>query len=327
MPWNLVVGSINFDFTIKIRRFPEEGETITGGVFFSSPGGKGLNQAIASARAGMKTYLLGCVGDDPFSQKIKESVADEENLKLKAIVKKNTSTGCAFIIVDDKGKNRIVVSPGANLLLSPDDVERTIQDIEEVSSLVVQCELTKDTVKTALETAKKRGITSFLNTAPFKDWVKDICHLADFIILNEKEAKMLVEEEKEEMGTDEGKKSETKTSWDSGEIVQWGLSAVRRIRVVYGSDVILTLGGNGVIFHGDFTEHFPAFQVNSPVDTTGAGDTFIGYFTAEFIRTGDIRNAIHVAQGASALCVSRKGAVSSIPTLSEVHTYISSHKQ
>ncbi len=301
---NLVVGSINLDFTIYVPRFPEVGETVTDGDLFISPGGKGFNQAVASSRAGVKTKFVGAVGDDIMWEVIKKFVSDEKMLETEIFILGEEQTGSAFIVVDRLGNNRIVVSPGANKKIPIDDLMLTLE-MTKFSQILLQCEVDYEVISRVIDFAKKRGCKIFLNTAPFKSWVEDVYMSADFLIMNEIEAKLLC------------KSSEP--SADSEEMIL----IAREIQKRTGKYVIITMGENGVVVKGpDIDSHFPAFEV-TPVDTTGAGDTFCGYFSAEMLARGDIVEAIRISSVAAALCVTKKGAVSSIPTKTEVEKFLS----
>jgi ribokinase len=302
----LIVGSINIDFTIKVKRFPEEGETITDGVFFQSPGGKGLNQAVASARAGEKTFLVCSVGNDVFWKFIEDYLKNEKNLTILPEVNKGFSTGVAFILVDDKGKNKIVVSPGANAKLSSNHVRQVLEQ-SNPRFVVLQCEIPFDVVQTVMEMKNKLNFIVVFNTAPFKSWVREIIHIPDFVIMNEVEAKQIF-----------GKDVKDK---DSAVVVLKDYP--------FHNSVMITLGKDGVVLlnqeKGKKISHFPAFEVDV-VDTTGAGDTFAGYFSAMMSAGKDLEESINLAQAASAVCVTREGAVKSIPKFHEVLAFLQTLK-
>ncbi len=298
---NLVIGSVNVDFTLKVDRFPSEGETITGAKLYISAGGKGLNQAVASARAGAETQFVGCAGKDLLFEFIKSALAEEKNIKLNIRVDDEERTGTAFIIVDRNGKNKIVVSPGANRKLFPQDVERYIKELKP-SHVILQCELEYEVVSTAMWVAKHQGARIFLNTAPFRAWVKDIYHMADFLILNESEAELL-----------------------SGEVIkdmQVALDVASHISQLSGNSVLITLGKMGGVFVSQKERlTYRAFDVNA-VDTTAAGDTFTGFFSACLLKNYSIPDALIFASAASALCVSREGAINSIPKRDDVLNFL-----
>lgn len=302
----LVVGSVNIDFTIKVKRFPEEGETITDGSFFQSPGGKGLNQAVASARAGEKTSLVCSVGNDVFWNFIETYLKNEKNLTIFPEMNDNFSTGIAFILVDEKGKNKIVVSPGANAMLSPNHV-RNVLEQSNPHFVVLQCEIPFDVVQTVMGMKDKLNFIVVFNTAPFRSWVREIIHLPDFVIMNEVEAKHIF-----------------------GKDVKDKDSAVNVLKdYPFYNSVMITLGKDGVVLlnpeKGKKISHFPAFEVEV-VDTTGAGDTFAGYFSAMMSAGKGLEESINLAQAASAVCVTREGAVKSIPKFHEVLAFLQTLK-
>lgn len=301
---NIVVGSINYDFTIYVDRFPEVGQTVTDGTLFESPGGKGLNQAVASARAGSKTKFIGCVGDDIIADMLLDFLKQEskknKNFQHTLIVSKG-KTGCAFITVrSDDGKNEIVVSPGANKRINKSKVYQELKR-SKFDSILLQCELEEDIVEMCIHFSRKNGKRVFLNTAPFKEWVKDVYHLADFVVMNELEASALA--------------SRLKLNSDTSHIARYLADKV-------SGGALITLGEKGVIFCNkkEFF-HMPAFSVRS-VDTVGAGDSFCGYFASFISRGYSIKEAVVYASAAGAISTTKKGAFSSIPYINEVLRFL-----
>jgi ribokinase len=302
----VVVGSANFDFTIKVPRFPQVGETITGGKLITSSGGKGLNQAIASARAGAKTHLICSVGNDILWKQILAIIRKEKNLKVIPFFSKQ-HTGCAFIIIDENGKNKIFVSPGANLHLKFSLVSRKLK-ILKPKHIIIQNEIPDEVIKGIIK-MKDRFLNSkvFFNAAPYKDSVKEILDRPDFLIVNETEASFIF-----------NRKIENEID---------ALSVLEDVRKDFKNTIIITLGENGVAFlHNHYLSHIPAFRVQA-VDTTSAGDTFIGYLSYALLNGSDINDAIKLAQAASAICVTRYGAGASIPTAREVKNFLKERAQ
>lgn len=307
---NLVVGSINYDFTIYVSDFPEIGQTITDGVLRESPGGKGFNQAVASARAGAKTKFIGCVGDDSISNLLMKHMHSElkENKKfIPQIIKiKNVKSGCAFITVrDNDGSNKIVVSPGANRKIPKSKVYEQLKK-KDFSCILLQCELDEDIVRMCLEFSRKNGKKIFLNAAPFKPWVKDVFHLANFLIANEIEILHI-----------------GRALGLNGEILQ----IVKEISKGFPGGIVVTLGKRGLIFcDRSRCFHMGAFQVRS-VDTVGAGDSFCGYFSACIELGKSLEDALLFASASGALSTTKKGAFKSIPYFKEVERFIRNSKK
>jgi len=298
----VVIGSLNLDFSIKTHRFPEVGETLTGGKFVISPGGKGLNQAIASARGGEKTYLICSVAKDIMWQQVFSHIKKERKIKVIPVFSRKNHTGCAFILLDDSGNNRILVAPGANLDLSFSEVLRRLKKLKP-KHIIFQNELSEKLVKNILKLKGKfLEAKFFFNPAPYKDFVKDIANKPDFLIMNEGEASLLFD-----------KKILSEND---------AIKTLEDLRGDFKNNVLITLGEKGVVFlHNGVAEHLPAFQVNA-VDTTAAGDTFVGYLSAAILKGKNIKDSIIFAQAASAICVSRYGAFTSIPYLQEVEKFL-----
>lgn len=305
---NLVVGSINYDFTIYVSEFPEAGQTVTDGELFESPGGKGLNQAIASARSGTKTTFVGSVGNDFISKLLTEVVKKEkkENKNfLPYLITSKGNSGCAFITVRKRdGENKIVVSPGANRTLSKGKVYELLKKID-FSSILLQCELEEEVIRMCIEFAKRKGKSVFLNAAPFRPWLKDIYHLVDFLIMNESEAMELA-----------------KTLGIDGNINDIAKELSRSSR-----NVLITLGERGVIFcGGNRCFQMDAFEVNS-IDTVGAGDSFCGYFVSHVNKGKSIEEALIFASAAGALSTTKRGVFHSIPYLYQVEKFLRKAKR
>ncbi len=298
-----VIGSLNLDFSIKTPRFPEVGETLTGGKFVISPGGKGLNQAVASARAGEKTYLICSVAKDIMWQLVFSHIRKEKKIKVMPVFSRKNHTGCAFILLDESGNNKILVAPGANLDLSFSKVLRRLKKFKP-KHIIFQNELSEELVKNILK-LKGRLLEAkfFFNPAPYKDFVKDIANKPDFLIMNESEASLLF-----------NKKISSEND---------AIKTLEDVRGDFKNNVLLiTLGERGVVFlHNGIVEHLPAFKVDA-VDTTAAGDTFVGYLSSAILKGKNIKDSIIFAQAASAICVSRYGAYTSIPYLQEVENFL-----
>ena len=299
----VVIGSINMDLVLRVPRMPLPGETLTGGAFRTIPGGKGANQAVACARLSGKVAgaqqvaMVGCVGDDAFGATLRAALVGDGIIDSHIITLPGVASGIASILVDDNGQNSIVIAGGANDLLSPAHIDAAQGLIEQADIVVLQLETPMATVVHAIKLARSMGKTVVLNPAPAASLPDGVLELVDYLIPNEIEAAMLAGVSPE------------------GADVQALAAALQKL----GSDnVIITLGSKGVhaaLYGGDFT--FPA-EVVQAVDTTAAGDTFIGGFVAGLASGMDEAEAIQQGQRAAAWSVTKPGAQTSIPHLHEL---------
>lgn len=300
----VVIGSINMDLVLRVPRMPLPGETLTGGAFRTIPGGKGANQAVACARlsgkvaaGGQQVAMIGCVGDDAFGATLRAALVGDGIIDSHITTLPGVASGIASILVDDNGQNSIVIAGGANDLLSPAHIDAAQGLIEQADIVVLQLETPMATVVHAIQLARSLGKTVVLNPAPAASLPDGVLELVDYLIPNEIEAAMLA-------GVS-----------PDGADVQALAAALQKL----GSDnVIITLGSKGVhaaLYGGDFT--FPA-EVVQAVDTTAAGDTFIGGFVAGLASGMDEAEAIQQGQRAAAWSVTKPGAQTSIPHLHEL---------
>ena len=292
-PQIAVVGSINMDLVFKIPRMPDPGETLMGHSFHQIHGGKGANQAVAAARMGAEVYLVACVGDDVNGQSCMQAlVQDGISTKYIRIVTK-CATGVAGILLDDAGQNSIVLSTGANTLLEQQDIDSAVSTIAQTKLLLCQLETPMETVLHAIQSANKLGVKVVLNPAPAQKLSDQVLTQVDYLVLNETEASLLSEV--------------TVTDLLSAQAASNVLQK-RGARIV-----LITLGAMGMWVastdHGNF---LPAFKVDV-VDTTGAGDTFVGSFAVGIAEGMELGEACMFAQSAAALAVTKLGAQSSIP--------------
>ena len=279
---------------LKVERRPEPGETITGAGLTLFPGGKGANQAVAAARLGAEVVMLGRVGEDAFGAELVENLHGNavDTSRVEALT--TLSTGSAFITVTPDGENAIVVSPGANRGFGPREVETAAGDIRKASVLVAQLEVNVEAVESAARLAEKFGVRFLLNLAPPREVPTTLLCLSDPLIVNEHEAAFLLDDEKT---SDE---------------------AARRLLELGPASVVLTLGAEGAVLAAEgITQRFsaPAVEV---VDTTGAGDAFVGALAAELAKSTTLEEAIPYAVFAGTVAVMREGAQGSLPTPEEV---------
>ena len=294
----LVVGSLNMDLVMRTPRLPEGGETLTGHEFSTLPGGKGANQAVACARLGAKVAMIGQVGNDGFGTTLRDGLA-ADGIDVNGVLQTSAvGTGVAMILVEDIGQNRIVLAAGANGALTPDDIEAQAALIGGAAMLVLQLEVPMPVVERAIAIAHNAGVPVLLNPGPAKPLAEALWSQIDILIPNESEAELL-----------------------SGIAVTDAASAYTAARVFRQRGVkcvLITLGANGVAVIDDAGErHLPAHVVKA-VDTTAAGDTFIGGLTAGLVEGMAMDEAVALGQRASALCVTRHGAQPSIPYRREI---------
>lgn len=295
----VVVGSLNMDLVTRAQRLPQAGETLAGEAFFTLPGGKGANQAVAAARLGAQVAMVGCVGDDAYGAQLRQALLDE-GIDCQAVgTAAGVSTGVALIVVDASSQNAIVIVAGGNGEVSPASVQRFEELLQRADVIVCQLEVPANTVEWTLKRGRELGKTVILNPAPATgplpaDWFAAI----DYLIPNESEAAALTGLPVHDLPTAE--------------------AAARHLLGLGARKVIITLGAQGALFaDGQSFERFLAPKVQ-PVDTTAAGDTFVGGFSAALARGESERDAIAFGQQAAALSVTRVGAQPSIPHLHEV---------
>ena len=294
----VVVGSLNMDLVMRTPRVPVGGETLHGHEFSTLPGGKGANQAVACARLGAKVAMIGQVGNDGFGTTLRDGLA-ADGIDVNGVLQTSAvGTGVAMILVEDIGQNRIVLAAGANGALTPDDIDAQTALIGGAAMVVLQLEVPMPVVERAIAIAHSAGVPVLLNPGPAKPLAEALWSQIDLLIPNESEAELL-----------------------SGIAVTDAASAYTAARVFRQRGVkcvLITRGANGVAVIDDAGErHLPAHVVKA-VDTTAAGDTFIGGLTAGLVEGMAMDEAVALGQRASALCVTRHGAQPSIPYRREI---------
>ncbi|GAB2917161.1 ribokinase [Paraburkholderia jirisanensis] len=295
-----VVGSLNMDLVARAARLPQPGETLAGQSFAQVPGGKGGNQAVAAARLGAQVAMLGRVGADANGAQLRAGLEAEQIDCAALETSPSAPTGVALIIVDDGSQNAIVIIAGSNGELTPDTIARHEAVLAAADVVVCQLETPPDAVQAALTAARRLGKAVVLNPAPATGplpagWLP----LIDYLIPNETEAAMLT-------GLPVGTPEEAAT-------------AAAALRRAGARNVLVTLGAQGVlaVLDDGVPQHFAAPRV-AAVDTTAAGDTFIGGFAAQLAQGAAVGDAIRFGQRAAALSVTRAGAQPSIPTRAEL---------
>lgn len=294
----LVVGSANADLMIAMPKLPNPGETVRGHDFLVAPGGKGANQAIAAARLGGDVGFIGSIGDDDFGRSIRKSLLDSGVDTARLCVRPNSATGVALIFSEACGENMIVIAAGANDFLLPADIDAAADAIAEASIIVCQFESPVATIERLVTVAKLSGVPVLLNPAPARRMADEMVDGIRFLVPNRQELAHLTG-------------LPTRTLAD--------VEAAAKALLVRGAEsVIVTLGREGVLRASVAGARvFPAPIVEA-VDTTGAGDTFVGGFAAEWCRTSEVDAAISFAQRAAAYSVTGRGAQASMPWLSDL---------
>ncbi|WP_413794998.1 MULTISPECIES: ribokinase [unclassified Pseudomonas] len=302
MPANVVViGSLNMDLVTRAPRLPRGGETLIGESFATIPGGKGANQAVAAARLGAHVSMVGCVGTDAYGEQLRGGLL-VEGIDCQAVNVVEGASGVALIVVDDNSQNAIVIVAGANGALTAEVLDSVDEVLQSADVIICQLEVPDATVGHALKRGRELGKIVILNPAPASralpaDWYACI----DYLIPNESEAAVL-----------------SGLAVDSLETAE---AAAAHLIAAGAGKVIVTLGAGGLLFaNGISFEHFPAPRVKA-VDTTAAGDTFVGGFAAALASGKSEVDAIRFGQVAAALSVTRAGAQPSIPTLLEVQAF------
>ncbi len=302
----LVVGSSNIDLNMYSKRFPSPGETITGGVFSQSFGGKGANQAVASARSGSKTAFIGKVGNDTFGSQMLENLANE-GIDTTGIVRDtDIASGVAMILIDSNGQNMISVAPGANKKIVLTDLEDARNLIENASVVIIQMEIDLEIIQEIINRTSDNEVISILNPAPFKAIPVEILKKLSILTPNENELIKL--------HTSLGFKN------------QDGLSSENLSKVVHDlhsigiNTLVVTLGSQGcLVSEGNNGNqiHIPAIEVDA-VDAVGAGDCFNGVLASRLSKSDTLLTAAKYANVAASIAVTRTGAQTSMPFWSEI---------
>ena len=302
-PRVVVIGSTNMDLVVRCPRMPHPGETLLGGEFASSPGGKGANQAVAAARLGAECHFIGRVGADDFGSRLKLQMEAAGVNTRHLIVTEGVASGVAMIVVDGQGENSIVVASGANARVTPADIDAAEPLIASAKAVLVQLELPMETVLRGLALARKHNVMTVLDPAPAPPDAVLPAAAYDVDILNPNavEASQL---SCEPIGEDR----------HSAKMV-----AVALLRMGAKS-VVIKLGRRGALAVDGAKPKFrelPAFQV-SVVDTTAAGDAFAAALTVARAAGRSLTDATRFACAAGGLACTKLGAVNAMPTLAEV---------
>jgi ribokinase len=298
-PHVCVVGSTNIDLTFRTARLPNPGETLAGHGFQLGYGGKGANQAVMAARLGARVAMVGKVGRDVFGEGALRNYREQGVDIRHVLVDDQRPTGVASIVVDDAARNCILVVPGANLALTPQDVRAAAGAIEGAGVLLCQLEVPIETVAEAVRIARAAKVTTILNPAPAVPLPDELLALADLCVPNESEIELLTG----------GQKA---TTTQEAAAAAWEL--LRR----GPRTVIVTLGERGALFADAAAAEHVAAPAVAAVDSSGAGDAFIGALGVFLAEGAPLREAVRQANAVAALSVTRLGTQASFPSRKEV---------
>lgn len=301
MPDILVVGSLNADLVVQTPHFPQPGETISGSDLQIIPGGKGANQAVASARQGASVVMVGRVGNDSFGPELINNLKQNNVDTSYVQIDPQSATGTAIIVVDVNGQNSIVLSPGGNGRVSSADVANV--PFSDHKLLLLQLEIPIETVTYSAQRAKERGLRVLLNPAPAYTLPDALISLPDFILPNETELSLLTDQPVNDVSSAE--------------------KAAKVLLERGAQNVIVTLGANGtLIATGTQVKHVDPYKVNV-VDTTAAGDAFIGGFASALLQNKSLEDAVRYGCACGALATIKFGAQPSLPTREEAENFLS----
>lgn len=296
-----VIGSINLDWTIRVARMAKPGETLHTKEIFTAGGGKGANQAIAAQRLGADTSFIGAVGEDREVSQTMLELLHEDGINCQGIATlSNHKTGQAFVIVDDDSENLIYVHGGANMAFKPEHVDQNRDLITQSDFVVAQFETPIDCTTEAFKIARQNGVVTILNPAPAIDQIpEELLKVTDMIVPNETETEVIT-----------GIKITDQASM---------INAAEKFHALGIKAVLITLGSQGTFYsYAGKTAIIPALKVNA-VDTTAAGDTFIGALSSVLNKDfSNLEDAIKFSNKASSITVQRFGAQPSIPYLKEM---------
>ena len=283
----IVVGSANEDLVLSVPSFPGEGSTMLAGPVEVGSGGKGANQAVAAARSGAKVSFVGVVGSEPRGERVLQNLRSEGVDVTRTQSVDASSTGLAVVLVTGNGANSIVVSPGANADLTRCIVEAGLDDVLPDDIVVVQCEIPTEAVESAIAAAARQGARSVLNLAPFVNLSSSTLEAVSTLVVNEGEALQLL-----------------------GGAAPDGQTLAAAIATRFRCPTIVTLGSRGSVYADPDGVQLvvPAREVSSVVDTTGAGDVYVGVLAARMAAGWDTASAMVTATDAAAAAVTGRGA-------------------
>lgn len=300
----LVAGSTNMDMVVNTPTFPAPGETVIGKRFFMNAGGKGANQAVAAARLGGDVLFLAKTGNDIFGKQMMTNLKNEKIKTDFILTDPEQPSGIALITVNDKGENHIVVAPGANANLSPEDAGKIVVELNASGVILMQLETPVETIGHIAEMGWKKDKTVILNPAPARALPADLWKHITILTPNKNEAEFLSGIQITDLDTAE--------------------KSARLLMKKGPSVIVITLGSEGaLLFDGSITKHIPVPRVKV-VDSTAAGDTFNGALAVTLAEGKSLEDAVFFANHAAALSVQKAGAQQSVPTRNEVTNFLKS---
>ena len=299
----IVVGSVNMDITARTDKLPDTGETVAARSVEYLPGGKGLNQAVAAAKIGTTVVLAGCLGSDSFADEL-ASFVRRHKIDVSCLRRSEKNSGIALITVDERGQNTIVVAPGSNADVCPEDVKKLPVSPGDV--VVCQFEIPPAAVAAAFAKARRYGARTILNPSPVCPIPDEIFRNTDILIVNETELAFLSRE-----NVDENTPAEKIAD------------AAEKLKTAAEQTVIVTLGSRGALVAGSKDMLFVDSYKVPAVDTVGAGDCFAGVFAAKLAEGKDVGENVKTAARAAAVCVTRKGAAPAMPDAGELEHFCS----
>ena len=295
----LVFGSMNVDLVFTVETLPRPVETVLGPSYAAVPGGKGANQAVAAARAGVRTRMIGCLGSDGFGEMLLKSLT-KAGIDTSAVRRVSQATGCAAIGVDARGANQIMVAAGANSKVSAADIDDGLFDPGAI--LVLQMEVPAVQNWELIRRAHERGVRIILNVAPAAAVPPDVLAITDFLVVNEHEVLVVAA--------------------GMGFTVDDPVTAAREMTHKTGQACIVTLGAEGAFAcNGHQAWRVPALPIR-PVDTTAAGDCFVGWLAARLAHGDDLPQALRWASAAAGQAFLGHGAQPSLPAFDAVATVL-----
>jgi ribokinase len=301
-PRIVIIGSINMDIVIHAERMPRDGETVFGSNLSFFPGGKGANQAVAAARLGAETSMVGRVGHDSFGGPLRSQLLQNGVNCDHVIIDENAATGTALIVINPEGNNSILVAPGASQNVSPSDVDAAAELIGQADALLMQFEIPLETVAHAADLAQARGLLTVLDAGPARNCPPDLLTKVDVLSPNETEAEALINMQITDLRSAE--------------------KAAQKFVEIGVKTLVLKLGQEGcLVAREGYMFHCPAFEV-TPVDTTAAGDAFTAALGVELARRAPFDGAVRFANAAGALSTLKPGAQPSMPTREEVLNFL-----
>lgn len=297
----VVIGSSNTDMVVKTSHLPAGGETVLGGDFFMNAGGKGANQAVAASRYGNRVVFIAKTGDDLFGEQVRKSMAEDGIVTDYVFIDKEHPSGVALITIDKDAENCIVVASGANMYLSPSDIDVAAEEIRKADVLLMQLECPVETVTYAARMAAEAGVPVILNPAPapVEPLSAELLSNLYLITPNRSEASRISGIEINDMES--------------------AYRAAKAIREMGPKSVIITLGSEGsIVYDGTMSMRVEALKVEA-VDTTAAGDTYNGVLASVIAEGKSLIEAVSEANIAGAISVTRMGAQPAAPTREEIN--------